>query len=468
MAEFKLNRIRFTWKGDWTTTTIYIKDDIIRYEGKSYVCLVGHTSSADFYDDLYYINTATDPDTDAPKWTLWLDGYAWKNQWLPETFYSEGDIVSYSGIVYICNESHTSADEFINIEVTNIVGDGTEAVVTFDSQIDPPFQENQHVVITGVTPSAFNGTYVLTSADNTSITFNSTITSGYLSGGIITHTTDLGLEVDQDKWSSYARHDNWLQEWATETKYKVNDIVKYNGIIYRCVEPHTSALTNALGLEANLNVEMEPLVFLDYWEILSTSENWCNVWTTNTRYRKLDTVRYGGKVYTCVNGHTSAATNALGLETNTADWEEVFDGVEFKGNWAESVRYKSNDIVKYGGGLYLCSSYHTSTYPFDETKWNSFIPGFEYDAIWDDQTLYQPGDVVKYGGYSYYSVSHNIDSAPSLSSSDWNLLTVGFRVRGDWDAETQYFTGDTIRHFGRIYVAIQDSLDDVPPNVLYW
>ena len=79
---------------------------------------------------------------------------------------------------------------------------------------------------------------------------------------------------------------------------------------YQCVKIE-------LGLEANLNVEVEPLIFQDFWEVLSTSENWLNTWTTNTRYRKLDTVRYGGKVYTCVNGHTSAATITLGLEETT-------------------------------------------------------------------------------------------------------------------------------------------------------
>ena len=32
MAEFKLGRIRFIWKGDWITATTYYKDDIVRYE----------------------------------------------------------------------------------------------------------------------------------------------------------------------------------------------------------------------------------------------------------------------------------------------------------------------------------------------------------------------------------------------------------------------------------------------------
>ena len=44
MAEFKLGRIRFIWKGTWTTSTIYYKDDIVRNGGNTYVCIKGHTA----------------------------------------------------------------------------------------------------------------------------------------------------------------------------------------------------------------------------------------------------------------------------------------------------------------------------------------------------------------------------------------------------------------------------------------
>ena len=46
MAEFKISRFRYTWKGDWTTATAYIKDDVVKFGGSSWVCVRGHTSSA--------------------------------------------------------------------------------------------------------------------------------------------------------------------------------------------------------------------------------------------------------------------------------------------------------------------------------------------------------------------------------------------------------------------------------------
>ena len=51
MADFKLGRIRFVWKSDWTAATTYYKDDIVRNGGNTYVCITGHTASASFPDD---------------------------------------------------------------------------------------------------------------------------------------------------------------------------------------------------------------------------------------------------------------------------------------------------------------------------------------------------------------------------------------------------------------------------------
>ena len=49
MAEFNLERIRFRWKADWLASTVYVKDDIVRFQGKSYVCLIGHESAHQLY-----------------------------------------------------------------------------------------------------------------------------------------------------------------------------------------------------------------------------------------------------------------------------------------------------------------------------------------------------------------------------------------------------------------------------------
>ena len=44
MADFKLGRLKFKWRGDWATSTGYVIDDIVKYGGNSYVCIAKHTS----------------------------------------------------------------------------------------------------------------------------------------------------------------------------------------------------------------------------------------------------------------------------------------------------------------------------------------------------------------------------------------------------------------------------------------
>jgi len=51
MAEFKIGRLRFVWRGVWTIGYDYVKDDVVRVGGSSYVCVTGHQSSGAFSTD---------------------------------------------------------------------------------------------------------------------------------------------------------------------------------------------------------------------------------------------------------------------------------------------------------------------------------------------------------------------------------------------------------------------------------
>ena len=100
MAEFKLGRIRFVWQGSWTALQSYVVDDVVNNGGKTYICVINHTSSSAF---------ATDFEANPPKWNLVSDGTAWRGDWTTDTYYNLGDLVKYGGIVYVCKTVHTSA-----------------------------------------------------------------------------------------------------------------------------------------------------------------------------------------------------------------------------------------------------------------------------------------------------------------------------------------------------------------------
>ena len=92
--------------------------------------------------------------------------------------------------------------------------------------------------------------------------------------------------------------------WAPATLYRINDLVRYNGKVYKALNQHVSAATALLGLEANQSD----------WAIIADSDTWKGTWTIGTRYKANDIIRYGGIVYKCVTGHTSADNTTLGLE----------------------------------------------------------------------------------------------------------------------------------------------------------
>jgi hypothetical protein len=400
MAEFKISRIKFTWLGDWAPSFNYVKDDIVRYGAKSYACLHGHTSSPNFYTDLEKQDTTTVPITADPQWQLMFDGYEWQGDWTPLTFYNNGDLVKYRGIVYICVNRHTSLNS----------------------------------------------------------------TSG-LEGSIV-------------NWAPYARTEEWTGDWAPNTKYSVNDIVKWGGIVYRCISNHNSASLIS-GLEGNQGA----------WEVVVPSEQWQGNWAVSTKYKVNDIVKYGGIVYRCSMAHTSAATIAIGLESDLdlldstmSKWEIVQEGIEYLGDWVPEItgitpspgyRYKLNDVVKYGAGIWICSEGHTSDDTFDLTKWIIYVPGLEYDNTWNSITIYQQGDVVKYGGYSYYALRNNVNSIPSTALGDstldnWELLTKGFKIQGEWTTATAYRVGDVLRRSGQLYVAVNDTTTDPNDDSVNW
>ena len=383
MAEFKLGRIRFVWKEQWTTGTTYFKDDIVHYGGKTFLCVIGHTSNADFYTDLDNVPT---------RWNQFSDGQSWKGDWSNTTLYKVNDIVKYGGYVYICNTGHTSQST---------------------------------------------------------------------------------LEADQSKWDIFAESLDWKGDWTISTFYKVNDLVKYGARVYICNQAHTSnpATTTAPGTDPESSTGLE--ADQSKWDIFSTGVEWKGNWTTGTRYKVGDLVKYGGTTYVCNTAHTSAASAASGLENNQSSWDFFNQGIEYKGQWASAQRYKINDVVKNGAGTWICVTIHTSSGNFvtDVANWNQFVEGFEFEGFWSAGTTYQPGDLVKYGGNSYIAKTAHISATsfePSTNSTDWDLFATGFIFVEDWSGTTGYKVGEVVKNNGYLYLATADSLNQKPPNVAYW
>jgi hypothetical protein len=76
------------------------------------------------------------------------------------------------------------ADGIAPITVTGASGTGTTATLTFTGPFN--FIVGKSVTVSGVNPSGYNGTYTITAATSTSISYASSTTAAYVSGGLIT------------------------------------------------------------------------------------------------------------------------------------------------------------------------------------------------------------------------------------------------------------------------------------------
>jgi hypothetical protein len=263
------------------------------------------------------------------------------------------------------------------------------------------------------------------------------------------------LEYNPTKWNQMSDGQSWTGDWNVSTLYKLNDVVKYGGLLYICNDSHTSAATTASGLEADQAK----------WTVYAEGFDWKTNWATSTRYKVNDLVKYGGYTYVCNLYHTSAATAASGLEADQGKWDTFNPGVEYKGTWTTAVRYKLNDVVKYGAGLWICAIQHTADAEFlvDSTagRWTQFTEGTEFENTWNNSTLYQPGDIVVYGGNQYIAktvhTAAGVTETPTTQASRWDLYTEGFKFQSVWANTTSYKIGEVVSIGGYTYLAAQDS-----------
>ena len=101
---------------------------------------------------------------------------------------------------------------------------------------------------------------------------------------------------------------------------------------------------------------------------------WQGNWAVSTAYEKDDIVKYGGNTYVCTTGHTSAAIEA-DFYTDIAKWDVHVEGVTHKGDHATATFYKLNDIVKSGVSQYICTTQHTSTATINLANFTLYVLG---------------------------------------------------------------------------------------------
>jgi hypothetical protein len=76
-------------------------------------------------------------------------------------------------------------DQSTIMTVTGGYGNGTVITLNFTAQANAPFPIGSIIVVSGVNPGTYNGTFFVTYCDTTSVKYASTVTTAYVSGGTV-------------------------------------------------------------------------------------------------------------------------------------------------------------------------------------------------------------------------------------------------------------------------------------------
>lgn len=140
----------------------------------------------------------------------------------------------------------------------------------------------------------------------------------------------------------------------------------------------------------------------------------------STTYELNDVVRYGGNLYV----YKYTLETSANLPTNATYWDLMLEGIDFKGVYNNSTAYKIGDLVSEGAKGYICTADTTGNRPPNGTYWATIVDGTSYEGAYAGGTTYQPGDVVSYGGSAYICILRTTGNAPT-DVTYWDLFVDG-------------------------------------------
>jgi hypothetical protein len=185
-------------------------------------------------------------------------------------------------------------------------------------------------------------------------------------------------------------------------------------------------------------------------------------------------VKYGGSVLRCVTGHVAQAN------ITNANFVTEFPGQNFYDSWLNTVYYAVGDIVRHGGYLYVAAvnNYASVSPAQDSTNWTLLSKAVDFVGTWDAAVDYKTGDVVRRGGNLYVATADTTSDGSSLDYLDagnWEVVTTAQNYRSSWAIDNTYSVNDIVVYLGNTYacnfehVATDQNLPgDNGSGFFYW
>ena len=389
MAEFKLGRIKFVWKGPWQASNPYYKDDVVLVGGVSYMCINAYTSSSSFASDTV-------------NWQQMAGGTKFvQTGWAASTAFNFGDLVTVNGNVYYCNTAHTSAGTWL-ADISNWT-----------------------VYVPGV---KFRGVWT---SGNVPYFVNDLVKYGADIYICTTANSDSSFTVGN--WSLFVQGLEYLNSWNSGTTYAVGDVVTYGGYVYNAI---------------SINVNQTPSTATGYWSVVTTGYNQRNDWSLSASYRTGDVVLFGGWSYVALADSTNQQPYIGTTGINTAYWSLVVKGFNHRGAFAKALTVTNasgsgttvtltfttqsstpftigTNIVVSGvlpssyNGVFVVTGGSTTTVQYASTTTASFQASTGIVA-----GIYYPGDVVLNTSSTYVATAVSSNVFPP-NATYWQIIGQG-------------------------------------------
>lgn len=351
MADFRLGRLKFNWRGAWAPSTAYVIDDIVSFKGNTYVCVVNHTSAAS--QSLW---ASTDLNIGNPRWQLHTPGVRIMGPWTSNTFYAVNDLISFGANQYLCTANHTSPsteEQFYDPSVSvnwSLYTSGTRYIGEWASGV---FHKLNDIVKYG------NTLYITT----------------------IPHTS--GIQFDLSKFAIYIESITFEDTWNSGTEYQPGDIVTFGGYTYIAKSINTNKQPNVYSVGGTPD-----------WDILTTGFDVKGEYNNTTVYVPGDVVRFGGDTYVKI-ANSAAGTYPI----DASKWKKVSSGLNWRGPWSSSATYQVNDVVSKQSASWVNLTAHNTN--IDPVADQTNTGGANWQAVAQGEstlTLQNPGDLLYRNG----------------------------------------------------------------------
>jgi len=392
MADFRLGRLKFKWRGDWSASTAYVIDDIVKYGANSYVCVVNHTSAGS--ETSFY-------SSDLSNWELHTEGLRHRGDWAASTWYALNDIVKYGNTQYRATTGHTSTQTIAFQNWSSYV----DGLLFEDSWSSTTNYQKGDVVTYGGYTYVSNGESINV-APNTNNAIWKILTTGFLAQG----------------------------DYNSAEVYEPGNVVKYGGNTYACrvttnTEQYQIATATGDGSLATYtfltSVSSAPFGVGD-----SVTVSGSSIGGYNGTFRVVSSSTTGFVVSNATTGSaTGGILNYIPVPTNTRFWDLIIEGFSWNGQWSSTTVYQLGDVVNRNGNSYICITSNTlgaATAPELDSQgnyWNYISQGG--DAA---QVLQETGDLLYQaaGGINRIALpAGSIGTAEEQREASGRVLTVG-------------------------------------------